>query len=105
MLISNSIIRGTAISNWLTTSGVGVRTAAIIKLISIAYFLFFLKKLLEISPIFERKVINSGSSKMTPNDNNSLTESEKYSFAAGNGSRKELVYPVKKRNAGGKTTK
>ena len=50
---------------WLTTSG-GVTIAAIINKITIAYFLYFLRKFGPTNPSFVRKKIIIGNSKNNP---------------------------------------
>ena len=92
-------------SIWLTISGVGVRIAAIIKFIRMAYFLFLLRKGTSTMPILARNTISMGSSNMTPKAINNLSDNEKYSLTAGIGVRKSAEYPSRKRKAGGKTTK
>lgn len=83
----------------------GVSIAAKIKLMRIAYFLFLFKKSTFITPIFARKTIKTGISNIAPKQNNKRIDREKYSLTAGKASRKSLVYPIKKRKAGGKTMK
>ena len=89
----------------MTTSGVGVTIAAIIKLTSRAYFLLRRNKDVFTTPILLRKTINTGSSKTIPKAISNRKESEKYSLTAGRGSRISLAYPVRNLKAGGKTTK
>jgi hypothetical protein len=57
---------GPAIKVWFTTSGVGVRIAAMMKLIRIAYFRFFDRNWGVTIPSMDRSVITTGSSKTTP---------------------------------------
>ena len=56
---------GMAMSICETTSG-GVKMAAMIKITRMAYFLFLVKKSMEIMPSFTRKTRTSGSSKIRP---------------------------------------
>jgi len=49
--------------------------------------------------------MSTGSSKTIPKAMSKRKESEKYSLTPGSGSRISLAYPIRKRNAGGKTTK
>jgi hypothetical protein len=86
-------------------SGVGVRIAAIMKFTKIAYFLLRLRKLTLINPIFAKKTIKIGISKIAPNARSNLIASEKYSLTAGKDVRNSLLYPTRNLNAGGKTTK
>src|SRR6266508_1704680 len=53
--------RGPAISVWLTMSGVGVRMAAMMKLIRMAYFRFFEGNCGVTMPSMDRSVITTGS--------------------------------------------
>ena len=48
-------------------SGVGVRTAARMKLMRMAYFLFFDRNCGVTTPIMERSVMTTGISKTSPN--------------------------------------
>ena len=75
MLISYNINNGMLTTIWLTTSG-GVTIAAIIKMITMAYFLYFLKNVGVTKPNFERKNITIGNSKTSPQDSVVLLMSE-----------------------------
>ncbi len=57
---------GPAIRVWFTMSGVGVRTAAMMKLISTAYLRFLDRNWGVTSPSMESSVITTGSSNTTP---------------------------------------
>jgi hypothetical protein len=56
-------------------------------------------------PALERKTIKIGISKITPKARSSLIAREKYSLTEGRDVRNSLLYPTRKRKAGGKTTK
>ena len=53
-------------SDWLTMSGVGVRTAAMTKLMRIAYFRFFDRNCGVTTPIMDSSVMTTGISKTSP---------------------------------------
>ena len=96
---------GIPIIIWLTTSGVGVRIAAIIKLTRIAYLRYLLRSPTETRPALDRKTIITGISKITPKAMRSRVAREKYSLTAGKEAKNSLLYPTKNLNAGGKTTR
>jgi hypothetical protein len=52
-----------------------------------------------------RKTIKTGISKITPKAIKRRSASEKYSLTLGSEVRKSLLYPTRKRKAGGKTTR
>jgi|GEM_PF-6912116 len=58
---------GPAIRLWFTMSGVGVRMAAMMKLIRIAYLRFLDRNWGVTRPSMESRVITTGSSNTTPN--------------------------------------
>jgi hypothetical protein len=58
-------MRGPAISVWLKTSGVGVRTAAMMKAPRIAYLRFLASIFVVTTPMRASRVMSRGSSKTT----------------------------------------
>ena len=86
-------------------SGVGVRIAAIIKLIKKAYFLFRLRKATSTKPIFAKNTMRMGISKITPKAMSKRMANEKYSLTAGRDVRYSLLYPTRNLKAGGNTTR
>ena len=84
-------MRGTPIIIWLTTSGVGVRMAATMKLMRMAYLRLRFKKATSIRPVLARKTMKIGISKITPKASSSRVARLKYSLTAGNEVRNSLL--------------
>ncbi len=66
MPTSYRMMSGPAIRDWFTMSGVGVRTAAMTKLIRIAYFRFLERNWGVTMPSMDSSVITTGISNTTP---------------------------------------
>ena len=75
--ISYKTSKGTAIKNWVITSG-GVRIAAAINIKTIACRLFFVRKAGVTTPILVRKRIAKGNSNTRPNANVNIPTKEIY---------------------------
>ena len=80
ILISYKKYKGIARAHWVKISGVGVTTAAITKISSKAYFLFFVRVGRDINPILAIKSKKTGSSKHIPRPKSSHEIRERASF-------------------------
>lgn len=97
---------GTAIRVWLNASGVGVRTAATIKAIKMAYLLFFANVFVVTKPKRVAKIIKTGSSNTIPNARRNLRQKSTYCPTESMGIMKSPTLYVKRNPmANGRTIK
>jgi hypothetical protein len=87
---------------WVSASGEGVRMAAAMNIIRMAYRLFRDNIFEFTTPILAKKKITTGSSKDTQNASRSFRERERYSRIENMGLRKSDENSTKKLNAGGR---